>query len=87
MAIGRNSAAAAVVGGKIYVSGGRSGSNYLSSVEVYDPARSVWAAAPSMATVRFAAAAAVVGGKIYVSGGDNASNFLSSVEVYDPARS
>eukprot|EP00966_Prymnesium_polylepis_P035964 834486-Prymnesium_polylepis.1 len=36
----RSNAAAAVVGGKIYVIGGFHGSTYLSSVEVYDPARS-----------------------------------------------
>eukprot|EP00966_Prymnesium_polylepis_P233772 5407345-Prymnesium_polylepis.1 len=65
MAIGRYSAASAVVGGKIYVSGGFDGINCLSSVEVYDPARSVWEAAPPMAAGRTDAAAAVVGGKIY----------------------
>eukprot|EP00966_Prymnesium_polylepis_P083181 1926783-Prymnesium_polylepis.1 len=56
MAAGRTDAAAAVVGGKIYVSGGYDGINCLSSVEVYDPARSVWEAAPPMAVARRRAA-------------------------------
>eukprot|EP00966_Prymnesium_polylepis_P125720 2907082-Prymnesium_polylepis.1 len=54
-------AAATVVGGRIYVIGGYDdGSIRLSSVEVYDPARSVWEAAPPMTTRRSNAAAAVV---------------------------
>eukprot|EP00966_Prymnesium_polylepis_P034093 792790-Prymnesium_polylepis.1 len=65
----RSLVATAVVGDKIYAIGGNGGSTYLSSVEVYDPARSVWEAAPPMTTRRSFAAAAVVGGKIYVSGG------------------
>ena len=88
MATARSATAAAVAGGKIYVSGGSDGANRLRSVEVYDPARSVWEAAPPMATARSCAAAAVVGGKIYVIGGvDGFSSYLRSVEVYDPARS
>eukprot|EP00966_Prymnesium_polylepis_P302784 6994873-Prymnesium_polylepis.1 len=56
MTVRRSRVAAAVVGGKIYVSGGFDGSNQLSSVEVYDPARSVWEAAPLMAAARSTAA-------------------------------
>lgn len=71
------------LGGKIYCIGGRSGSNYLNNVEVYDPATNSWETKTSMPTARYNLAASVVDGKIYCIGGYN-DGYLTTVEVYDP---
>ena len=65
--------------------GGRDGSIYLSSCEVYDPASNSWRAIAPMGSKRSGMAAAVVGGLLYALGGYDGSNYLSSCEVYDPA--
>ncbi len=84
----RHRMAAGVVGGKIYVIGGSyldgSYDEYLSTVEMYDPATDTWAAKADMPTPRRSLAAGVVGGKIYAIGGSDGTP-LSTVEMYDPA--
>lgn len=92
----RNHAAAGVVGGKIYVIGGRLGSAFITRasntdiVEVYDPATDQWGdlKAP-MPTPRSAGAWGTFKGRIYVAGGEQrTSDFqrtFRTVEVYDPA--
>ena len=79
--------AAAVMGGKIYVTGGRSqvdGSS-LNSAYVYDPQADAWTQLASMATARLGHASAAVEGKLNVFGGQGAGGHLSTAEVYDPA--
>ena len=72
------------VNSKIYVIGGVV-SNYLASVDEYDPTTNSWTSKASMATARQAPAGVAVNGKIYVFGGYNGtSGVLSSVEEYDP---
>lgn len=84
-------AGAAVVGGKFYVLGGRSGgiAGVSGAVHIYDPAEGEWAQGAEMPTPRGGVAAAVAGGKIYVMGGEGNPNTESGVwddvEVYDPA--
>jgi uncharacterized repeat protein (TIGR01451 family) len=76
--------ATAVLDGKIYVIGGRSGYySYLTSVEVYDPATDTWTYCSNIPTYRYGLAAASFDGKIYAIGGYN-GGFLSTVEEYDP---
>jgi len=75
-------AAAAMLGGKIYVLGGNPA---IKEVVVFDPQTGLWSAAPPMTTPRRALAAAVVDGILYAIGGDDASSRdLSSVEAFDP---
>ena len=79
--------AAAVMGGKIYMTGGETdvGAS-VNSAYVYDPQADAWAQLASMGTARKEYASAAVGGKLYVFGGRDASNArLSTAEVYDPA--
>ena len=79
--------AAAVVKGKIYVIGGATTKEVLSSVEEYDPMTSTWTPKADMPTGRWSSAGCVVNGKIYVIGGTNAVQNpppLSTLEVYDP---
>ena len=79
--------AAAAMGGKIYVTGGRNQGSFLKSVYVYDPQADAWTQLTSMGTARHAHASAAVGGKLYVFGGYGgaAMERLSTAEVYDPA--
>ena len=96
MPTARNHAAVGVVGGKIYVIGGRIGSVFMSTgsntdiVEEYDPATDQWGGirAP-MPTARSGGAWGVHNGRIYVAGGEGRSYQFSgafkAVEAYDVA--
>lgn len=71
--------------GKIYAIGGENATNYLATVEVYDPATNTWVRATSMPTTRNAlGATAATSGKIYAMGGYNSTGYLKTVEEYDP---
>ncbi len=96
MPTARNHAAVGLVGGKIYVIGGRVGSVFMSTgsntdiVEEYDPATDQWGGirAP-MPTARSGGAWAVHNGRIYVAGGEGRSyqhsGAFKAVEAYDVA--
>ncbi len=96
MPTARNHAAVGVVGGKIYVLGGRLGAAFISVasntdvVEEYDPATDQWGAIKArMPTPRSAVAWGVYRGRIYVAGGEGQDDrFMAAfraVEGYDPA--
>ena len=77
--------AAAVMGGKIYVTGGWN-QEAVNSAYAYDPQADAWTQLASMGTARKGHASAAVGGKLYVFGGMGAgTQRLSTAEVYDPA--
>jgi len=96
MPTARNHAAVGVVGGKIYVIGGRLGAAFvgISSptdvVEEYDPAADQWGMVKArMPTPRSAVAWGVHGGRIYVAGGEaQGPTFMAAfraLEAYEPA--
>jgi N-acetylneuraminic acid mutarotase len=81
------------VGGKIYVIGGFTGLDYITTIQVYDPATNTWDSIPNAAgtfTPRRGMSSVVIGGKIYTfggangTGGSNGSGALNTVEVFDP---
>ena len=86
----RNSAAGAVVDGKLYVVGGRTvvGGNEAVA-EVFDPVVSEWRALAPMPNAQGGIAAASSGGKLYVFGGEffgpGGSGVHEESWVYDPA--
>ena len=92
----RNHATAGVVGGKVYVIGGRVGAAFISAgssnvdvVEEYDPAADAWGSARAkMPSARSAMASGVHGGRIYVTGGEGQSAQMMytfrALEAYDP---
>jgi N-acetylneuraminic acid mutarotase len=87
----RGAAAAAVINGKIYVTGGVSSlpgvtengvhpsrpHNVLATVEEYDPATNTWRERRSMLLPRNHHAVAAVGGKLYVIGGRVGAAFIT----------
>ena len=78
--------AAAVMGSKIYLTGGETGDDMaVDSVYVYDPLADAWTQLASMGIARQEHASAAVGGKLYVFGGQGGEGRLSTAEVYDPA--
>ena len=87
MGCARNHTAGGVIGGKLYVAGGRPGNQ--SCVEAYDPSSNTWTRKASMPTGRSGIAGAVVGDCLYVFGGEgNAADpngIFHQVEAYDPA--
>lgn len=96
MPTARNHAAAGVVGGRIYVIGGRLGSSRVSAgsntdvVENYDPATDSWGAVGQrMPTARSGMGWATYRGKVYIAGGEIYDSHMfaaiRAVEAYDPA--
>ena len=82
---GRQMHAVAVLGGKIYVSGGSfDDGEFTSKVAVFDPQANAWAEVASMLQARAAHDSAVIGGKLYVFGGYVAHGRTALVEAYDP---
>jgi N-acetylneuraminic acid mutarotase len=87
------SAAVAVVNGKIYLIGGRTetyatvtaSSAASTAVQEFDPETKGWRPRQPMPTARTGAAAAVRDGKVFVVGGASAGQAVAIVEIYDPA--
>jgi len=78
-------AAAAAIGGSVYVFGGLSFGGVLDQAQCYDPARQRWECLPPMPTPRFECSAAPVSGKLYVVGGANIQGEpLAVAECFDP---
>lgn len=75
---------AGVIGGMLYIVGGRNSGGNLGALEVYNPVADSWTTKVSMPTARYGAAAGVIGGKLYVAGGRAGGRDLSVLEVYDP---
>jgi len=77
----RTYAAAAELGGRIYVAGGWPA---LSTFECYDPAKDSWTSLAPMPTGRQSLSLVALDGYIYAVGGGNAWTALPVVERYDP---
>jgi len=87
----RGAASAAVLNGKIYVTGGATSlpgvkengihparpHNVVATVDVYDPATNSWGSARPLLLARNHHASAAVGGRLYVIGGRVSSAFIS----------
>lgn len=78
---------AAVIGGKIYVPGGRSTTSYafLNTLDIYDPVTDQWSAGAPLPTPLSESAVEAVNGKLYVVGGYDGQNYSTLGYVYDPA--
>lgn len=78
---------AAVIGGLIYVPGGRLDAAYLQisdRLEVYNPRQDQWEARARLPEPLCAYALATFEGKFYLFGGWNGERYLDSVYVYSP---
>ncbi len=94
----RNSAASAVIDGRIYVVGGRSARKQadgtlsqinVSTLEVFDPVSNTWTTRKPMPQARGGLAAAAHRGKLYVFGGEQwvpEQKVFADSWVYDPAQ-
>jgi N-acetylneuraminic acid mutarotase len=87
MGCARNHTAGGVIGGILYVAGGRPGNQ--GCVEAYDPGSNTWTPRASMPTGRSGVAGAVVANCLYVFGGEgnpaDPNGIFHEVEAYDPA--
>jgi DNA-binding CsgD family transcriptional regulator len=80
---------AAVVGGQIYVPGGRLDAQYVQIsdlLEVYDPRQDRWEQRARLPEPISAYALAAFEGKLYLFGGWNGKQYLDSVYEYNPAQ-
>jgi hypothetical protein len=86
----RQSAQAAFIGGRLYVTGGtyfEKATVTMPYTEIYDPATNQWTAGASVPKAYWGAATAVLDGKMYVIGGCDPLTGVcgqTSVQVYDP---
>ncbi len=77
---------ACVLGGMIYVAGGRDSADVkLSSVLRYDPSSDTWSTVAAMTQVHEYPAVFALDGCVYAAGGRGASGPVSTVEKYEPA--
>jgi N-acetylneuraminic acid mutarotase len=87
MPTARSGTAAAAVGEKIYVAGGRPPRGY--DFAVYDPFEDAWTTLPDLPTDRNHLSVTAIDGEIYVVGGRFGSGFSSEVtdivEIYNPS--
>jgi Kelch motif len=78
---------AAVIGGRIYVPGGRLASGKVTNIlEVYDPRQDHWAQGAILPIAISAYAMVAFEGKLYLFGGWDGNQYRDSVFVYDPSR-
>lgn len=77
---------AAVIGGLIYVPGGRLASGAVTDVvEVYDTLSNAWDTRAPLPVAMSGYAVASFEGRLYVFGGWNGASYVASVYAYDPA--
>jgi N-acetylneuraminic acid mutarotase len=80
-------AGAVVIGGKIYVPGGRlAGGEMSAALEIYDPATDRWEAGADLPSPVSAYALAVYEGALYLFGGWDGSQYLNLAWRYDPGQ-
>jgi len=80
-------ASAAVVGGKIYVPGGRLSTGEITNqVEVFDPSKNEWALAEPLPVSLSSYGLAEFEGKLYLIGGWDGNKFVNTVYEFDPAQ-
>lgn len=84
MPTARVAAGGAVVGGKLYVMGGRNRACYLDVVEVYNLVTNSWATRAAMTTARAGLGVGAVNHLIYAVGGSYNTNILVVNERYTP---
>jgi N-acetylneuraminic acid mutarotase len=78
---------AAVIGGQIYVPGGRTAVGGVTGVlESYDPRRDQWQEHASLPVAISAYALTAFEGRLYLFGGWDGQKYLASVYEYDPGR-
>ncbi len=86
MPTARSAMAHAVIGGRIFVAGGRPPRGH--DFAVYDPKADKWTSLPDLPTARNHMAAAAIGGRLYVAGGRFGGGFRSEItaalEMYHP---
>ncbi len=78
---------AAVVGGRLFVPGGRLGNQAITDLlEIYDPRQNVWLAGAPLPVSLSAYAIVAFEGRIYLFGGWDGEHFIDRVFIYDPSR-
>ena len=84
--LARNSAAGAVLGGLLYLVGGRRvGEGNSAQLDCYDPRADVWRTLRPMPRAAGGLAAAAAGGKLYAFGGEGGPGVIPNCWIYDPA--
>jgi DNA-binding CsgD family transcriptional regulator len=78
---------AAVIGGRIYVPGGRvSSGGVIDTLEIYDPRQNTWSKGNNLPLALSAYAMTEFEGRLYLFGGWDGKKYLSSVYSYDPGQ-
>jgi Kelch motif len=86
MPVPTRAAAAAALGGRIYVTGGTTADGNTAATWAYDPETGVWSGRAPLPRAMFNHAAATVGSRLFVLGGFADGRELRDVYAYDPGR-
>ncbi len=86
MPVPRGASGVAVLGGRIYLAGGTSGTNALAAFDVFDTATRQWTSLPALPAARTRVSAHAVNGRIYVIAGRDDAGPRGEVFEYDPER-
>jgi len=80
-----SSVSAAVIGGEIYIPGGKQADGSATNVlEVYDPQRDIWQEKAPLPIPVYGYALSSFEGRMFLFGGTDGSQYLDSVYIYDP---
>lgn len=72
--------------GKVYISGGHNGTNYLNSTEVYDPIANTFTSRANMTSMRaFHSNILLNDGTVLIVGGYNSTSYLNTAIIYNPS--
>ena len=74
----------AVLGGRVYISGGNDGISRLGSVECFDIVAGKWTTISPMSTPRDGVCLTELGSRLIAVGGINGPSYLNTAEIYDP---
>lgn len=84
MNTGRGLAAAAPLGGRLYVVGGHDGERELNTCTIYDPETETWEKCAPLAMGRGGLGLMTLGGQLYAIGGGGRTSYLGFNERYNP---
>ena len=83
----RNSHSAILLSnGKVFITGGHDGTNYLNSAELYDPVANTFTSTTSMPTMRAWHSSVLLNdGTVLIVGGYNSTAYINTATIYDPS--
>ena len=75
----------ALLGGRIYISGGETVRGHQNTVRSYDPVSEIWREEPPLLRKRSNHSMVECEGRLVVIGGDVGGSLVKTIEIFDPS--